>query len=214
MMYLSTPPNAARLSQYHAHDIGVMLTPNMGNAAASIATWPYWAADNGCFTGGGLFDLEAYQTWLSKLSIHARHCLFATAPDVICDAAATWERSRDVLPIIRRLGFSAALVAQNGIENAPIDWGAFDVLFIGGDDAWKDGPATDKLIREAKRRGKWVHVGRVNSLRRMRLMRQSGCDSADGTYLAFGPDRNLPTLIRWLAEIRHSQPLFATGVFA
>jgi hypothetical protein len=28
-----------------------------------------------------------------------------------------------------------------------------------------------------------------------------GCDSVDGTYLAFGPDRNLPTLLSWLREL-------------
>jgi len=25
-----------------------------------------------------------------------------------------------------------------------------------------------------------------------------GCDSVDGTFLAFGPDKNLPQLLRWL----------------
>lgn len=214
MMYLSTPPNAARLGRYHEHDIGVMMTPNMGNDATGIATWPYWAADNGCFTAGDSFDLEVYLTWLAKLSIYAGSCLFATGPDVVCDAAATWERSRDVLPTIRQLGYSAALVAQNGIGDGPIDWTAFDVLFIGGDDAWKDGPAADDLMREAKRRGKWVHVGRVNSRRRLRLMQQSKADSADGTYLSFGPDKNLPKLARWLAEVRLSRPLFAIGATA
>lgn len=210
-MYLSTPPNNARLGQYHKHGIGVMLTPNMGNAATGITTWPYWAADNGCYSASDSFELVAYLTWLAKLSVYVGSCLFATAPDVPLNAPATWERSRDALPLIRRLGYRAALVAQNGIEDGAIDWAAFDVLFIGGDDVWKDGPAADVLMREAKLRGKWVHVGRVNSLRRMRLIQQSGADSADGTYLAFGPDKNLPKLARWLEMIRLSGPLFAKG---
>lgn len=176
-----------------------------------ISKWPYWAADNGCYSKGAQFDCAVYLAWLAKLSVYADSCLFATAPDVLFDAAATWNLSRDVLPLIRRGGYRAALVAQNGIENGPIDWDSFDVLFIGGNDEWKDGPLADQLMREAKQRGKWVHVGRVNSLRRMRLIQQSGADSADGTYVSFGPDKNLPILGRWLAAVRYSRPLFAIG---
>lgn len=38
----------------------------------------------------------------------------------------------------------------------------------------------------------------MNSLRRLTYAAAIGCHSADGTYLAYGPDRNLPTLLRWL----------------
>jgi hypothetical protein len=41
-------------------------------------------------------------------------------------------------------------------------------------------------------------MGRVNSLRRLRYAADIGCDSVDGTYLAFGPDQNLPTLLTWI----------------
>ena len=50
---------------------------------------------------------------------------------------------------------------------------------------------------EAKRRGKQVHMGRVNSARRYRYAEAIGCDSADGTYIAFGPDVNLPKVLAW-----------------
>lgn len=210
-MYLTTPPTAARLPVYVRHHIGVMTTPATGEDARRIAGWPYWAADNGCYAAGRAFDLDRFMAWLTARRAYAASCLFAVAPDVVCDAAATWGRSRDVLPALRELGYPAALVAQNGIEGGPIDWPAFDVLFIGGDDAWKDGPAAHALMREANGRGKWVHVGRVNSLRRIRLMQLSGADSADGTFLAFGPDTNLPRLTRWLAVVRQSAPLFAMG---
>jgi hypothetical protein len=39
---------------------------------------------------------------------------------------------------------------------------------------------------------------RVNSLRRLRYAAAIGCHSADGTHLAYAPDRNLPTLLGWL----------------
>jgi len=56
------------------------------------------------------------------------------------------------------------------------------------------------LIAEAKRRGKWAHMGRVNGRSRLLAAVGAGCDSVDGTYLAFGPDTNLPKLLRWLSD--------------
>jgi hypothetical protein len=46
-----------------------------------------------------------------------------------------------------------------------------------------------------------AHRSRVNSLTRLRYAVSIGCDSVDGTYLAYGPDRNLPALLRWLATV-------------
>jgi hypothetical protein len=41
----------------------------------------------------------------------------------------------------------------------------------------------------------------VNSLRRLRHADTIGCNSVDGTYLADGPNRNLPTLLGWLDQV-------------
>jgi hypothetical protein len=43
-------------------------------------------------------------------------------------------------------------------------------------------------------------MGRVNSRRRLAYAATIGCDSVDGTHLAYGPDRRLPELIGWLTE--------------
>lgn len=47
----------------------------------------------------------------------------------------------------------------------------------------------------------------VNSLRRLDLARDIGCHSADGTYLAFGPDQNLPKLLAWLRQVNGQERL-------
>lgn len=154
-----------------------------------------WAADNGCFTNPDL-DVSKYLEWLEKLMPYQQTCLFATAPDVVGDARKTWERSRDVLGKIRELGFAAALVAQDGIEDSTIHWDEFDCLFIGGTTEWKVN--AHSLCREARERGKWVHMGRVNSLRRMLIARFAGCHSTDGTQLAFAPDKKYEQLQKWL----------------
>src|SRR6516225_10366818 len=81
-----------------------------------------------------------------------------------------------------------AFVAQNGQERLPVPWDEFSVLFIGGDDEWKLGEPERDLAAEARLRGKRIHMGRVNSLKRMRYARAIGCDSADGTFIRYGPD--------------------------
>jgi hypothetical protein len=43
-------------------------------------------------------------------------------------------------------------------------------------------------------------------LKRLRYAASIGCHSVDGTFLAYGPDRNLPTLLRWLAAVNHPGP--------
>lgn len=164
----------------------------------------FWAADNGCFTNPNL-NVADYLVWLKKMSKWKETALFATAPDVVADADATFERSKDVLPKIRELDFPAAFVAQDGIENKTIHWDTFDVLFIGGTTEWKTSDASFWLIKEAKRKGKFVHVGRVNSLTRLLWARLAGATSADGTYIAFAPDKNYRNLTRWLDVIK-TQP--------
>lgn len=120
----------------------------------------------------------------------------------------------------------------------PVLWASFDVLFLGGslecvpcryvydlprkpkrDEPcpacgrllveWKVGDAARAIVAEAKQRGKWVHMGRVNSERRFEYARAIGCDSADGTYLTFGPDVNLPKLIAWTRN--NNQPDLFSG---
>jgi hypothetical protein len=187
-------------------DLGLMLQPGMGNAVAPLQFWPY-ALDNGCFAQGESFAPGDWLEWLASLRRFRERCLFAVAPDVILDAEATLLRSLPYLPTIRQLGFPSAFVSQNGCRSDLVPWDAVDCLFVGGDDAWKLGEPSWGLCAEAKRRGKRVHMGRVNSFRRLKACAVSGVDSADGTYLKFGPDENWPKLTGWLDDLNHGQSL-------
>jgi len=161
-----------------------------------------WCADNGCFSSGYPGD-AAWLAWLTKQASRpdAALCVFAVAPDVVGDAEATLARSKPWLPVIRGLGFTPAFVGQDGQEHLPVPWESFDVLFIGGSTEWKLGPEARKLIAEAQQLGKYVHMGRVNTKGRLQYALSLGCDSVDGTFLKYGPDVNLPRLLRWLLEI-------------
>ena len=194
MIYLSGAADVIATSR--RPDVGYMLTPLKGNKPDLSGT--LWAADTGCFTQPERYVQSKYLAWLDARSEWANRCLFATAPDVVGDAVATMDKSLEVLPLIRELGFRASLVAQDGLEDLDIPWDSFDCLFMGGSTAWKLSETAYQLAYEADERGKWVHQGRVNSWKRLKAAAVSGYDSADGTYLAFGPDLLLPKLNGWL----------------
>ncbi|WP_344664713.1 hypothetical protein [Catenulispora yoronensis] len=174
-----------------------MTTPTQGNR---IPEGSWWAADNGKFGRHYVGDISWFAWLCAKVRAYGSDkCLFAVAPDVPFDAAATLACSLKWLAMIRTLDIPAAFCAQDGSE-APgmIPWDEFDTLFIAGSDQFKEGEHARALAAEAKARGKAVHVGRVNSRRRMNIAESYGADSCDGTYLRYGPDKNLPVLLGWL----------------
>ena len=196
MLYLGNASSPAVRDAMATGELGMMVTPAEGRSPAAARVW---AADNGCF-GAGYPGDEAWTAWLARLRPHAGRCLFATAPDVVADAAATLLRSTPHLPVIRRLGYPAALVAQDGLEHLRVPWSEFDVLFLGGSTSWKLGPAAAALTSQALDRGKAVHMGRVNSARRWRHAARIGCASVDGTHLTFAPDAGLADVRRWIRD--------------
>lgn len=204
MRYYATASGPRVREAMRDGQLGHIATPASGHR---LQAGVGWCADNGAYTGAYPGD-EKYLAWLSARIPHIDLCAFATAPDVVADGRATLTRSLPMLQRIRALGYPAALVAQNGMEHLPMPFDTFDVLFLGGTTAWKLGPAAAELAARARCLGKWVHMGRVNSLRRLRYAQAIGCHSADGTYLAYGPDRNLPILLRWLNQLQ--QPAAGT----
>jgi hypothetical protein len=187
MIYLSGVTNDTIEAALLAHGVGLICQPGNGYGAR-VDRYRHWAADNGCFRAQ--WDELTWLRWLEKLP--RERCLFAVAPDVYPDAAATLRRSLEFAPLIRELGFPVALVAQDGAENLAIPWPEIDCLFIGGERLpdprreWKVGEAARGLAREARRQGKWVHMGRVNGLYRLERAREMGCHSADGTIVKYG----------------------------
>lgn len=193
MLYLANPCGPDVLTAMQNGTLGYIDTPAQGNVRPAGVVW---CADNGAFSNR--FNEDKWWAFLQRNAAHADSCLFATAPDVVGDAKATHERSTPWLPKIRALGYKVAYVAQDGLEELTVPWDDFDCLFIGGSTEWKLGHHAKALVAEAKARGKWVHMGRVNSNKRYRYAKSIGCDSADGTYLTFGPDKNLPKLLSWI----------------
>lgn len=185
-------------------EAGWMLQPGKNNVPTGGRVW---GADNGRFSKPERYTDAGYLAWLGRLSPYRARCLFATAPDVVGDARATLALSAPLLPRIRALGYPAALVAQDGLEDLDVPWDAIDCLFVGGTTDWKLSPAAYGLAREAEERGKWTHMGRCNSLRRLRAATTGRYRSADGTQTAFRPDQTGPQMAGWLARLRQQMEL-------
>lgn len=194
-MYLTGVKGPLIEPHLDAGTLGLLVTPNSRYAVKEGWTVAY---DNGAFNADTYVGDAAWYSWLERQPLEG--ALFATAPDVVGDHEATVKRSAVWLIAIRALGHKVAFVAQDGMTVDNTNWSKFDVLFIGGSTEWKLGPQAEACIKHALSIGMPVHVGRVNSGRRYQRFAQLGVTSADGTYLAFGPDRNLPRLLGWLEK--------------
>lgn len=161
---------------YHAH-MGLLASPQRWHEPDARAEL---AADNDCFQA---LDEVAFVAMLERLKAFP-FCRFVSAPDFVADARATAERFERWEPAIHAAGLPVALVAQDGLEALRVPWRHFEALFIGGSTEWKLSASAAAIAREAKRRGKWLHMGRCNSNRRLHYARSIGCDSADGTGYA------------------------------
>lgn len=197
MLYFANPSTPDVCAAMSRRELGCIITPKQ---RLPVPTGAIWCADNGCF-GKGYPGDAAWWAWLHQLPWPVTDCAFAVAPDVVGDAAATIARSRPWLQRIRRLGMPAAFVAQDGLDELPVPWSEFDVLFIGGSDAFKLGAAARELTAEAVSQGIPVHMGRVNSRKRLAYAHLIGCQTADGTYIRFGPDVNLPKAQGWARAV-------------
>lgn len=182
--------------------IGVMLSFNANhtiNRGHSL-----FAADNGCFAQADKYSDDGFIAWLGTLE--KEHCLFASAPDVVGNAELTRERSLPMLSRIRKCGFKAAYIIQDGEKIRSIPWDHLDAIFIGGSTEYKLSVEAAEIAKKAKKLNKWLHMGRVNSFKRIRYAKAIGCDSVDGTFLAFGPEKNEIRLRHWLKSLQH-QPM-------
>lgn len=133
------------------------------------------------------------------------------------DALGTLEWATTYIPIMRAIAteegwpgrLPIALVAGDGMEDLTdlIPWDDIDWIFLGGSTDWKIGYGAERVCKEARVRDKKIHMGRVSSMERMLIANGFGCDTADGTYLRFGTDTNLPSVMEWVDATHGRDPL-------
>lgn len=143
--------------------------------------FPY-ALDNGAwsaFQQGHPFNERAFAIALDKMG---READWVVIPDIVAGGKQSLDLS---LRWMRRCLDScgkALIAVQDGLE--PTDVAPFIGerigVFVGGSTPWKlkTMSAWGDLGRE---KGCWVHVGRVNTARRIHQCAHAGCTSFDGT---------------------------------
>ena len=176
--------------------VGDFVTPSK---KAHFGKTEIWAADNDCFSG---FKEDQYVKMLKGIrkNIDAGLCstpVFVTMPDVVGDYQKTialfgvWHR------VLARYNLPRGFVLQDGAEKEinPIPWNFIEALFVGGSTGFKLSEFVADCVKRAKYHGKWVHMGRVNSFRRLKHARVIGCDSVDGSsYAKFREARLIPAI--------------------
>ena len=186
-MILLVSGNTVQVRRASAH-VGILHVPSGGHDPSSCQG-RVWAADNGAFSG---FDEPAFVRMLRRLregmvSGVVPRPLFVAAPDAVGDASETSRLFSRWEPLLHADGWPVALVAQDGLRAADIPWSSLEAVFIGGTTGYKLGRDAAVIAETARASGKWVHMGRVNTVRRMRRAHAIGCGSVDGSSFSRWP---------------------------
>lgn len=207
MVYLSGTYRQV-LPQYR-NQFGYMLNANRAIGGEREAMQYPWMLDNGAFS-----DKWREDVWLKRLSQLAPHnanCIAAVVSDVVANHDATLARWNQYASIVKELGYKAAFATQLGATVDNVPWTEIDVLFIGDSEANRRAYCWP-LIDEAKRRGLWTHVGRVNSA--SAIMRFCRCDSVDGTQFTFEATQKRIERILWAVRRCNAKKHYQLGLLS
>jgi hypothetical protein len=141
-----------------------------------------YALDNGAWSAhvqGTPWDCDGFVRLLTR---HGAGADFVVVPDIVGTGRASLQRSRAWLPLVLTQTRLALIPVQDGITPQKIApfLGERVGIFVGGGTAWKLGTlgVWGNLAREA---GCYLHVGRVNTARRIARCASVGAHSFDGT---------------------------------
>lgn len=191
------------MQKYRGHPyLGAFLTPRTGNSLKTLKDF-IWASDNAAFNQ---FDEKAFIKMLNK--IKGSQTKFVCCPDVVGDGEKTLSLFFEWHQIIKGYDLPVALVLQNGMKKEKIPFDLVDAIFIGGDDEFKLGNEVREIVKEAKKKNIWVHMGRVNSNKRIEYAFELGCDSIDGSGYSMFPDKRIPNALHFLCDLHSRGNLF------
>lgn len=143
--------------------------------------FPY-GLDNGAwsaYSAGRPFDEKLFSTALRKLG---RDADWTVIPDVVAGGPASLDLSLRWMRTVLDETPRALLAVQDGMIASDVrGWlGSRVGLFVGGSTAWKERTMQEWGNLGAEL-GCWVHVGRVNSVRRISMCSAARAHSFDGT---------------------------------
>ena len=143
--------------------------------------FPY-ALDNGAWTAfqqGKPFDESRFVRALLKMG---RESDWVVVPDIVSGGSSSLELSLSWLPRVLSEAPKAVLAVQDGFREEDVSslLSPSVGVFVGGSTEWKEANIS-RWACLAGSRGSFCHVGRVNTVRRIRLCLEGGASSFDGT---------------------------------
>jgi hypothetical protein len=180
--------------------VGHLYSP--GHERGPYHFMPY-ALDNGAFVAWEKRTPWSEPEWrrlINWAALSGQRPLWSIVPDVVADRAATLAKWDTFAPLVRAYGFRPALAVQDGMTFDDVP-DSDCVLFLGGSTEWKEdaiGPWCDRFPGR-------VHVGRVNTWRRLWKCYQAGAVSVDGTGWFTKKGGQAADLIRFVEHVQETR---------
>lgn len=216
-MILMVSGATTTVARYAGHPaLGRLVQPRSWNRVDMVArAGQPWGADNDALAG---VKPDAYLAMLEAIAQAPRdHLKFVAAPDAVERTSAgivgSWEGTlwlwRCWRPALHSRGLPAAIVLQDGATPDSVPWDEIAAVFVGASTGWKLSRMAELLVRMARARGLWTHVGRVNTLPRLARVEAMGAHSFDGSQFSRWPQRYIPPFLSRLEVRQHALPTLA-----
>lgn len=195
--------NSSALIHYWAgkypEQIGWLIGPS-ALPKTKLRQWIPFALDNDAFaswTSKKEWNEKAWIEMLEKVKVSGLIPKWVLVPDTVADRKATLDKWKKYAPIAAEFGWPLAFALQDGMTKKDIPKDC--VLFVGGtyDWKWKTLPMWCETDRK-------IHVGRVNSVKKLLACERLGVSSVDGTGWLRGTEngKQATDLGEWLSGIR------------
>lgn len=140
----------------------------------------------GCHARGVEWDSDGF---LELLDLLGEGSDMTVLPDIVGGGEASLERSLEWADRVKAYGAPVLLAVQDGMtaeQVVPVLEELGAGIFVGGSTTWKieTMPLWGRVSRDL---GCWLHIARVNSMRRIRACHTVGADSFDGTSVTKYP---------------------------
>ena len=194
MVANQTSVTTGYLAGRYLGQVGHLYSP--GGQRGPWSFLPY-ALDNGAFSAhlaGAAWESAPWLALLEWARLSGRDPRWVLVPDVVGDSKGTLRAWDQWAPTAARYGWPLAFAVQDGMIVADVPAEA-SVVFVGGSTSWK-WRTVAQWCRDFER----VHVGRVNSYRRLWQCADAGAESTDGTGFMRGDQKQMRGLEAFLAE--------------
>lgn len=156
-----------------------------------------FGADNDCFKG---FDKLKYEKMIEILP-RVEKLKYVTVPDCVGNFEETIKLFDDWYKLLKNEQLPLAFVLQDNMPISEIPFDKVSSIFIGGSTDYKLSKEVANIVSMSKEKTKWVHMGRVNSKKRIRYAHKIGCDSVDGTGFSMFANTHIPPALELLVEL-------------